>query len=237
MSDDLSDLIKNFSNSNIDMNKVNDLLSSLKSTDKSSSSNDSSSSENTSTNNIDINTMLKIKEMMDKINSSHNDKRSNLLLALKPYLRESRQTKLDQYMKLLNMAPLLEMFKNDVYKEELINELEDGVVISVYQQGNFCDLCRGPHVANTKWLKNFKLLSVSGAYWRGDAKTNKAEHKKDSDNSTKSSNDTDSSACINILGIKLYVDDLIILFIIFILYKEKIKDNELIICLLLLLLN
>ena len=113
MSDDLSDLIKNFSNSNIDMNKVNDLLSSLKSTDKSSSSNDSSSSENTSTNNIDINTMLKIKEMMDKINSSHNDKRSNLLLALYPYLRESRQTKLDQYMKLLNMAPLLEMFKND----------------------------------------------------------------------------------------------------------------------------
>mgnify|MGYP000428371964 FL=1 len=95
------------------MNKVNDLLSSLKSTDKSSSSNDSSSSESTSDNNIDINTMLKIKEMMDKINSSHNDKRSNLLLALKPYLRESRQTKLDQYMKLLNMAPLLEMFKND----------------------------------------------------------------------------------------------------------------------------
>ena len=113
MSDDLSDLIKNFSNSNIDMNKVNDLLSSLKSTDKSSSSNDSSSSESTSDNNIDINTMLKIKEMMDKINSSHNDKRSNLLLALKPYLRESRQTKLDQYMKLLNMAPLLEMFIND----------------------------------------------------------------------------------------------------------------------------
>jgi len=113
MSDDLSDLIKNFSNSNIDMNKVNDLLSSLKSTDESSASNDSSSSESTSANNIDINTMLKIKEMMDKINSSHNDKRSNLLLALKPYLRESRQTKLDQYMKLLNMAPLLEMFKND----------------------------------------------------------------------------------------------------------------------------
>lgn len=113
MSDDLSDLIKSFSNSNIDMNKVNDLLSSLKSTDKSSPSNDSSSSESTSANNIDINTMLKIKEMMDKINSSHNDKRSNLLLALKPYLRESRQTKLDQYMKLLNMAPLLEMFKND----------------------------------------------------------------------------------------------------------------------------
>lgn len=115
MSDDLSDLIKNFSNSNIDMNKVNDILNSLKSNDKSSSSNDlnNSSSEKATTSDIDINTILKIKEMMDKINSSHNDKRSNLLLALKPYLRESRQTKLDQYMKLLNMAPLLEMFKND----------------------------------------------------------------------------------------------------------------------------
>ncbi len=70
----------------------------------------------------------------------------------------------------VSKAEALEMFKNDVYKEELINELENDVVISVYQQGNFCDLCRGPHVANTKWLKNFKLLSVSGAYWRGDAK-------------------------------------------------------------------
>ena len=67
--------------------------------------------------------------------------------------------------------------------------------------------------------------------------TTKADFKKDSENTTKPSKDTDSSACINILGIKLYVDDLIILFIIFILYKEKIKDNELIICLLLLLLN
>ena len=64
----------------------------------------------------------------------------------------------------------LELFKNDKYKLELINELESDAVISVYQQGNFMDLCRGPHVSSTKWLKNFKLLSVSGAYWRGDAK-------------------------------------------------------------------
>ena len=123
MSDDLSDLIKNFSNSNIDMNKVNEILNSLSSSDKSSSSNNStqntSSSSNTSNNssnsnnNIDINTMLKIKEIMDKINSTHDDKRSHLLMALKPFLRESRQVKLDQYMKLLDIAPLLEMFKND----------------------------------------------------------------------------------------------------------------------------
>ena len=115
MNDDLSDLIKNFSNSNIDMNKISDILSNLNSSDKSSASNDSSTSSNSDVlhSNIDINTILKMKEIMDKINSTHNDKRSNLLLALKPYLRKSRQSKLDQYMKLLNMAPLLEIFKNN----------------------------------------------------------------------------------------------------------------------------
>lgn len=115
MNDDLSELIKNFSNSNIDMNKISDILNNLSSSDKSSSSNNSSTSSNSddSHSSIDINTILKMKEIMDKINSTHNDKRSNLLLALKPYLRKSRQSKLDQYMKLLNMAPLLEIFKNN----------------------------------------------------------------------------------------------------------------------------
>ena len=115
MNNDLSDLIKNFSNSNIDMNKISDILNNLSSSDKSSSSNNSSTSSNSddSHSSIDINTILKMKEIMDKINSTHNDKRSNLLLALKPYLRKSRQSKLDQYMKLLNMAPLLEIFKNN----------------------------------------------------------------------------------------------------------------------------
>ena len=64
----------------------------------------------------------------------------------------------------------LEIFKDNKYKLELINELPEGEVISIYSQGAFVDLCRGPHVASTKWLKNFKLLSISGAYWRGDAK-------------------------------------------------------------------
>lgn len=115
MNDDLSELIKNFSNSNIDMNKISDILNNLSSSDKSSSSNNSSTSSNSddSHSSIDINTILKMKEIIDKINSTHNDKRSNLLLALKPYLRKSRQSKLDQYMKLLNMAPLLEIFKNN----------------------------------------------------------------------------------------------------------------------------
>ncbi|MBR8533941.1 threonine--tRNA ligase [Carboxylicivirga sediminis] len=57
--------------------------------------------------------------------------------------------------------------KNDEYKLELINELEDGT-ISFYKQGNFTDLCRGPHLPSTAPIKAVKLLSVAGAYWRGD---------------------------------------------------------------------
>ena len=60
-------------------------------------------------------------------------------------------------------------FKDDPYKRELIDELDDGEVVSVYTQGEFVDLCRGGHVGNTRLIKHFKLLSVAGAYWRGDS--------------------------------------------------------------------
>ena len=64
----------------------------------------------------------------------------------------------------------LEMFKNDPYKIDLINRMsEDENVISCYTQGDFTDLCRGPHVDTVKQLKYFKLLKVSGAYWKGDS--------------------------------------------------------------------
>ena len=65
----------------------------------------------------------------------------------------------------------LEMFvsKGDHLKEELISELEDGT-ITVYNQGNFTDLCRGPHLPNTGFIKAVKLTSIAGAYWRGSEK-------------------------------------------------------------------
>ena len=63
----------------------------------------------------------------------------------------------------------LEMFKDDPYKMDLISRMdEDTTVISCYSQGDFTDLCRGPHVESTKLLKNFKLTKFSGAYWKGD---------------------------------------------------------------------
>ncbi len=65
----------------------------------------------------------------------------------------------------------LEKFKDDPYKIDLINRMDESeTIISCYTQGDFTDLCRGPHVETTKELKHFKLLKVSGAYWKGDAK-------------------------------------------------------------------
>ena len=60
--------------------------------------------------------------------------------------------------------------KNEPYKVELINDLPEGEHISFYKQGEFVDLCAGPHVGSTGRVKNFKLMSVAGAYWRGDEK-------------------------------------------------------------------
>ncbi len=65
----------------------------------------------------------------------------------------------------------LEQFKDDPYKVDLISRMDEAdTVISCYTQGDFTDLCRGPHVETVKELKYFKLLKSSGAYWKGDAK-------------------------------------------------------------------
>ena len=71
----------------------------------------------------------------------------------------------------ISKADALKLFgdKGDQYKTELITELEDGT-ISLYKQGNFTDLCRGPHIPNTGYIKAIKLLSIAGAYWRGNEK-------------------------------------------------------------------
>ncbi|MBO5052822.1 MAG: threonine--tRNA ligase [Muribaculaceae bacterium] len=73
----------------------------------------------------------------------------------------------------ISKADALKMFgdRNETYKCELISELEDGH-ITTYTQGNFTDLCRGPHLANTSVIKAAKVTSLAGAYWRGDEKRN-----------------------------------------------------------------
>jgi threonyl-tRNA synthetase len=77
------------------------------------------------------------------------------------------KAKLPIYRKEISKAEALEFYKDEPYKQEMISELEDGT-ISFYGQGEFTDLCRGPHVPNTGYIKAIKLIKVSGAYWRAD---------------------------------------------------------------------
>ncbi len=69
----------------------------------------------------------------------------------------------------LSRTEALELFANDPYKIDLINDLPEDEIISTYKQGEFIDLCRGPHVETVKEVKHFKLLKVSGAYFKGDS--------------------------------------------------------------------
>ena len=74
------------------------------------------------------------------------------------------------YRREISKAEALEMFKDDPYKIDLINNMdEETQTISCYDQGDFTDLCRGPHVDNVKLCRYFKLIKHSGAYWKGDA--------------------------------------------------------------------
>ena len=74
------------------------------------------------------------------------------------------------YREEISKKEALERFKNDPYKIDLISRMDEkSSVISCYTQGDFTDLCRGPHVESVKQIKYFKLLKVSGAYWKGDS--------------------------------------------------------------------
>lgn len=80
----------------------------------------------------------------------------------------SENLKVERFV--LSREEALALMKDEPYKIELINEIPEGEEISFYKQGEFVDLCAGPHVSYTKKVKAFKLLSATGAYWRGDSK-------------------------------------------------------------------
>ena len=79
----------------------------------------------------------------------------------------------DKYINRIELSKeeALDMFKDDLYKIDLIKRMDENeTVITAYKQDDFIDLCRGPHMPTTKSMKYFKLLKVSGAYWKNDAK-------------------------------------------------------------------
>jgi threonyl-tRNA synthetase len=78
----------------------------------------------------------------------------------------------------LSKANAMKLFgeMGESYKLEILNEIPDGEIISSYRQGDFIDLCRGPHIQHTGKIKAIKLLKSSGAYWRGERKEQDAEN-------------------------------------------------------------
>ena len=103
------EMIENFSSM---MSNGNNNSNENPESSKNTNTQNSSNSGGFDFNNIDMNTILKMKSIMEKLNSK-DDPRNNLLYSLKPYLRESKKEKLDQYANLLNIAKLSELFKND----------------------------------------------------------------------------------------------------------------------------
>ncbi|MEP6736339.1 MAG: threonine--tRNA ligase [Chryseolinea sp.] len=93
------------------------------------------------------------------------------LAAIETKMKELAKKNSEFVRKDVTKAEAIDFFtrKNDPYKLELINGLQDGK-ITFYQQGNFVDLCKGPHIPNTGFIKSVKLLNVAGAYWRGNEK-------------------------------------------------------------------
>jgi len=96
---------------------------------------------------------------------------SDQFKAIEDKMLELARTKNEYVRTSVSKADAISYFqeKGDEYKLELIDGLADGS-ITFYNQGNFTDLCRGPHIPNTGFIKSVKLLSVAGAYWRGDEK-------------------------------------------------------------------
>ncbi len=94
---------------------------------------------------------------------------SGALEAVEAKMQELARSKSNYERQEVSKSDALEYFtkKGDEYKLELIEDLQDGT-ITFYTQGNFTDLCRGPHIPNTSFIKAIKLLNVAGAYWRGD---------------------------------------------------------------------
>ena len=112
--DDMSELIKQFS-AMIEKDGIpdnlKDIAQNLANSNKSESPKSEPSSTSSGFDGIDIATLIKMKSIMDELNSK-DDPRTNLLLSLKPYLKDSRKSKIDQYMQFLNMSKIFDMFKN-----------------------------------------------------------------------------------------------------------------------------
>lgn len=92
----------------------------------------------------------------------------NNIVAIEEEMKKIIKENLPIVRKEISKSEALDLFKDEPYKTELIENLPEDAVISTYTQGDFTDLCAGPHIPSTGYIKAYKITSVTGAYWRGD---------------------------------------------------------------------
>lgn len=112
MFEKLSDMLGNENSSDNIKNIISNFTSNNANTDNSGTTGNTDTTNNFDFSNIDMATIMKIKNVMGKMNSKKDDPKTNLLLSLKPYLKPSRKEKLDQYMKFMNLSSVLEVFNS-----------------------------------------------------------------------------------------------------------------------------
>lgn len=215
-----------------------EMLEKLSSMLNGSTNNSSSSSTSSQSSGIDMETLLKISNIISKMNNSQNDARANLLLSLKPYLKESRRGKVEQYVKLLNMSKVLEIINpngGENSKWWCLILFLDFLIIIIHI---ILILDGGNSHFNTNCVNNFnKPSSVNSVDDFNDTYDTISDEKNRNLGSDDFDNDSDNLDFFEIFGLKLYFDDILLICIIFFLYNEGVKDQGLFIALILLLLS
>ena len=210
-------------------------LSSMLNGSTNNSNNSSASSQGSG---IDMETLLKISNIISMMNNSQNDARANLLLSLKPYLKESRKGKVEQYVKLLNMSKVLEIINpngGENTKWWFLILFLNFLIIIIHL---ILILDGGNSHFNTNYVNNFsKPSSVNSVDDFKDTYDTVSEEKNRNLGSDDFDNDSDNLDFFEIFGLKLYFDDILLICIIFFLYNEGVRDQGLFIALILLLLS
>lgn len=233
--EDMSELFSKFSNMVNEGNipdEMKNILSSL--SNNTGEENREKKTEDKDSLGVDFETIMKMKTIMEKMKGNGDDPRAKLLLSLKPYLKDSRKDKIDQYIKLFGMSKVMEIFGDVRRWNEKIMEMFP------FFRRPYYYYARNNYMNSTYNLENPDKAQKQGQNYINSSykKNNEEENKKRGQTEKKGKIELQGEAPIfEIFGIKLYFDDILLIALIFFLYNEGVEDNLLFISLILLLLS
>ena len=220
---------------------LNNLSNMLNSNNQSGQNSSQDRNNNNSGNfNIDMNTIMKMQSIMSQMNNK-NDPRANLLYSLKPYLRDSKKEKLDQYVNLLNISKIADMMNknnnDNKTKQRGVKKCLDSQELGFpfqyynpYRRNNFYNNYKpySPVQEQSNNCNSANEHSISCVPVREESNKSKPNNRKAK---------SDETVWLDLFGIKLYFDDVLILSLLFFLYREEVKDEGLFLALVMLLIS